>query len=708
MVPSDAAVITLLEELLRVHDVEEACSLAVERLGAATGFDHAVLLLLGVAGVRGAARHLSYGEMSAVLVALNEPGSGFGDLLRSIDRPTPVANSELPALRIASPLGIPIRDGSDIVVGMLVVDADISDARCHALHRALVRIGPALGLRREVDVLDHAVRRLSGQRDLLRHLINTLSDPVLLTDQSNDIVFANHRAERLFVPTPADSEGRSRALQINNLLFSSFLTQSIIGPASVGRELNLVDTEEGSDLLFEVISLRYGGSVDGLIISVLRDITDLKRAVTELEVQFRRSRAAEHETRQERDRLNVILENVGDPILVTDEHSNIILTNPGAERLFLMGEDDAAKPMIRQLIQANDTRFTTLISDFLLRDELHTRQRIMIKDTDTGRPFPAEVVSSKIMNTRGEPVAIVSVLHDLTHAEENERLASELQQLNEQLEERVRRATRELEERNAQLQWQSVELKKASQLKTEFLASMSHELRTPINVILGYTSLLREGIYGELIEAQEDALGRIHSTSQHLLELINNILDLSKIEAGMMPVNAEAVDVHELVAQLSATISPIIAKKGLVYEVNVAEDLPLLVTDRVKLKQVLLNVLSNAIKFTPAGRIRLAVCRRCDTPGVHIEVTDTGIGIREEHLRDIFEAFRQIDQSHTREFAGTGLGLSITKKLLDLMQGTIDVRSHFGEGSSFSIDLPQLDEAERQVATTTALNPRPR
>jgi PAS domain S-box-containing protein len=697
MNPDDTRVSALLEELLHVRDVEETCSLVVERLGAATDFERVVLFLLGGGGVRGAARHLSYSEMAAVLSALNEPDAPFLELLAELNRPSSLRNAELPSLGIDQPIGIPVRDADGTVIGVLIVDSESVDERCHTLAGILHRIGPALGLRRQVETLDHNVRRLSSQRDLILRLINTLNDPVLLTDQRNDIVFANQRAEGLFLPTRSDSEGRGRAIQVNNLLFSAFLTQNIIGPDGTGRELNLVDTEEGSDLSFEVISIRYGRSSDGLIISVLRDITDLKRALGELEVQYRRSRAAEHEARQERDRLNVILENVGDPILVTDQHSNIILMNPGAERLFMLEEGRTADPHVQQRIQANDTGFTTLISDFLLRDQTRLLQRILLQDTDTGRQFPAEVVSSKILNARAEPIAIVSALHDLTHVEENERLAHELQQLNEQLEERVRRATRQLEERNRQLQWQSVELKKASQLKTEFLANMSHELRTPINVILGYTSLLREGIYGGMNAPQDDALHRVHATSEHLLELINNILDLSKIEAGMMPVNVEAVDVGALVEELSETIALIVKKKGLRYEVDVTEELPPLHTDRVKLKQVLLNMLSNAIKFTPAGRIRLGVRRTCAPDGVHIEVEDSGIGIREEHLRDIFEAFRQIDQSHTREFAGTGLGLSITKKLLDLVQGTIDVRSTFGQGTCFSVDLPHLTSAERSA-----------
>jgi PAS domain S-box-containing protein len=433
-----------------------------------------------------------------------------------------------------------------------------------------------------------------------------------------------------------------------------------------------------------------GPGHDAGVISVLRDITDPRHAVGEVEVQYRRSRVAEHEARQERDRLNTILENVSDPILVTDERTNIVLMNPEADRLFVVNEDPPGDRATQQLIRANDTRFTTLISNFLLRPELRQVERLTIMDPERRTGFPAEVASSKILNVRGEAVAIVSVIHDLTQAEENERLARELQQLNEQLEDRIRQATVELEERNTRLEWQSHELQKASRLKSEFLANMSHELRTPINVILGYTSLMRERIYGVLTDQQDVALSKTYQTSQHLLELINDILDLSKIEAGKMPLHVEPVHIRELVSEISESLLPLVREKELDYFADVQSGLGPIRTDRTKLKQVLLNLLSNAIKFTQQGSVALRATAAPAGEGVRIVVEDTGIGIREEHLKAIFDDFRQLDQSHTREHGGTGLGLSITRKLLTLLGGRIEVHSRFGEGTRFTVDLPGI------------------
>jgi PAS domain S-box-containing protein len=677
----------LLERLVLIQDVGEACSFLLERAASSTGVQRAIMVLGSDAGARGAAWGIAPDQTRRLLQELGAGGSEFQHRLSTLQQPVALAPDAIRSLSFTSYVVLPVREpAAESPLGAVVLEHAVPDAAVTALDAVLQRCAPVLSRMLLVEQLSAATSRLARQRDLLSTILNALPDPVLLTNDRNDIVLANQRAEELLTAGAEDSDGRRRAVQINNLLFSSFLTQTLIGPGrSASRELNLVNTADGSDLLFEVLSVPRAGA-DGEIISVLRDITDLKHAVSEMEVQYSRSRAAEHYARQERDRLNVILENVSDPILVTDEHSNIILMNPEADRLFVASNTPSRNPQIRQQVQANDTRFTTLISNFLLRREQRQVVRMLVEDPDGGRSFPAEVVSSKILNARGEPTAIVSVVHDLTQAEENERLARELQQFNEELEDRVRRATLELEERNRRLEWQSQELRKASRLKSEFLANMSHELRTPINVILGYTSLMRERLYGELTAQQDEALGKTYSTSQHLLELINDILDLSKIEAGKMPLHVEAVLVTEVLAEVAEQVQPMVRRKELEFETRLAENLPPVRTDRTKLRQVLLNLLSNAIKFTHEGGV--SVQARLVDEGVRITVADTGIGIRPEDIEAIFEDFRQADQSHTREYGGTGLGLSITRKLLGLLQGVVTVESTVGTGTRFHVDLP--------------------
>jgi signal transduction histidine kinase len=217
---------------------------------------------------------------------------------------------------------------------------------------------------------------------------------------------------------------------------------------------------------------------------------------------------------------------------------------------------------------------------------------------------------------------------------------------------------------------------------------------------------MRERIYGALTSQQEEALTKTYQTSQHLLELINDILDLSKIEAGKMPLHVEPVVVQEVIAEITESVQPMLRSRNLDFDADVQQDLPPLRTDRTKLKQVLLNLLSNAIKFTLEGSVSVTATSLAGGAGVRIIVEDTGIGIKSEHLGAIFEDFRQIDQSHTREYGGTGLGLSITKKLLTLLGGTVSAESTYGTGTRFTIDLPgiteEVVEARRHSANAVA------
>jgi PAS domain S-box-containing protein len=548
--------------------------------------------------------------------------------------------------------------------------------------------GPLLSKLAALSIAAERERELSAHGDRLSLIVDALPDPVVITDGAHQIVADNARAARLIGSRPDDSPGRRRAVELNKLLFTSFLSRTGRPRRSGPRELNLVDPDEGNDLLFEVLAHPLGGRVgpENAVLSVLRDVTDLRRASSELERQIQRVRQAEVSVRGERDRLNLVLENVADPILVTDARSNIILMNEQAEQLFQIDDFDKRSRREIATVRGNDTKFTSFISEFALLDDDSRRGRMSLAHPRSGIELPVEVVSGKVRNERREPIAIVSVLHDLTKQVENERLYDALKRLNSELEQRIREATTDLAEQNARLQWQSLEVERANKLKSEFLASMSHELRTPINALIGYTALLLDGVLGAVNQRQHDALARGRAAAEHLLALINDILDLAKIEAGKMPMHFEDVPLSEIMSEVSEQIDPMVRKKQLEFVVDVAHDCPSLYTDRTKVKQILLNLLSNAVKFTNRGRVTLEA--RCAPGGIRMDVIDTGIGIRESDLHAIWEDFRQVDQSRTREFGGTGLGLSITRKLLERLGGSVTVQSTYGEGSKFSVYLP--------------------
>lgn len=573
--------------------------------------------------------------------------------------------------------------------GVALIEASVDDAMLGTVMHAASLAGPVLSRLAAVEEFRLSTTRLDQQREMLTAIVNSLPDPIVIINADHDIVVQNKRAEHLLSTVDKDSEGRRRAVEINNLLFTSHLSKAAMGASeSAGsRELNLVDPDEGTDLLFEVLTHDLSGvegNQVGSTVSVLRDVTDLRRAANELERQVQRVRLAEIEAKRERDRLNLILENVADPILVTDDRSNIILMNKEAEQLF--EADDSESWERAAAVQANDTKFTTFISDFTISPSLARREQMKLHIPGSGVELPVEVVSGKILNRRGEPLAIVSVLHDLTGQVENERLYDELKTFSSQLEDRIQAATADLAEQNTRLQWQSRELEKANRLKSEFLASMSHELRTPINALIGYASLMLDRIYGDLTPRQEEGLSRIQGAAQHLLALINDILDLAKIEAGRMPLHLDDVTLGDIVTGISQQIEPLVKKKSLEYNVEMPSSEMILHTDRTKVKQILLNLLSNAVKFTHHGGIWVTISK--DEEDLRFDVRDTGIGIRATDLESIWEDFRQVDQSRTREFGGTGLGLSITRKLVDALGGHVFAESVFGKGSTFTVVLP--------------------
>ena len=597
--------------------------------------------------------------------------------------------TELLANQGLTPLARPERVGT-APGGVIVIDRILPPEQFEEIADLVLLASPMIVRLASLEEAWANVDRLGQQSERFRIMVNSLPDPVVITTAANDIIVQNHRAERLLQVREEDSPGRRRAIELNNLLFTSFLAKAVMtGSIQAGpRELNLVDPDEGNDLLFEVIAHPLGERVgpEDAVLSVLRDVTDLRRAANELERQIQRVRLAEQKSSSERDRLNLILENVADPILVTDERSNIILMNDQAELLFEEGGGVARNRREMQAIRGNDTKFTSFISEFALLDADARRERMILQNPRSGSDLPVEVVSGKVRNERREAIAIVSVLHDLTKQVENERLYEALKQLNADLENRIREATADLAEQNARLQWQSQEVERANKLKSEFLASMSHELRTPINALIGYTALLLDGVLGEITAKQRDALMRGRAAAEHLLALINDILDLAKIEAGKMPLHVTEVTIREIVLEVGQQIEPMVRKKQLQFNTEVTPDTPSLLTDRTKVKQVLLNLLSNAVKFTTKGSVTL---RACKVPaGVQIDVIDTGIGIRPDDLQAIWEDFRQVDQSRTREFGGTGLGLSITRKLLDRLGGSVTVKSTYGDGSTFSVTLP--------------------
>ena len=227
----------------------------------------------------------------------------------------------------------------------------------------------------------------------------------------------------------------------------------------------------------------------------------------------------------------------------------------------------------------------------------------------------------------------------------------------------------------------------ASETKSAFLASMSHELRTPLNAIIGYAELIEEDAELDGLSQYQDDASKILNASRHLVAVISDILDLSKIEAGKLEISPDAFDLREVCATLISTIEPLATAKGNLIEAIIPDDLGTIFSDRTRLHQILLNLLSNANKFTETGRIRFSVAHDRQENSLTFEIKDSGIGIEESRQQAIFEAFVQEDNTTTRRFGGTGLGLAISKRLATMLGGDITLQSKQGEGSCFTLKI---------------------
>jgi PAS domain S-box-containing protein len=296
------------------------------------------------------------------------------------------------------------------------------------------------------------------------------------------------------------------------------------------------------------------------------------------------------------------------------------------------------------------------VYDQLARGETHHRtQQLIRKD---GSLFWARV-SCRAFDTAFPQKGAVTIIEDIT------------------------------EERNAEEQLR-VALDKAREsdrIKSAFLATMSHELRTPLNSIIGFTGIMLQGLAGPLNEEQHKQMTMVQNSSRHLLALINDVLDISKIEAGQLELGRAPFDLRASLDKVGKIVTPLAEQKKIDLKIDIADDVGTIVTDQRRLEQVILNLLSNAVKFTDQGRV--VVSCRVENDLYSISFTDTGIGMREEELAKIFRPFHQIDTGLARKREGTGLGLSICRKIVDMMGGTIGVESQIGQGSTFTVRIPK-------------------
>src|SRR5438309_166844 len=515
----------------------------------------------------------------------------------------------------------------------------------------------ALSQQRDVDLLRDASEAHAVEKEWLWWMVNGVGDAVLVTDSNNDIVLQNRRAESLFRASDEDSAGKRRAVWMNNFLFTAALSTwnlERLG-AITGREVTLVDPIEGEELIYEVITTpvtNYRVGMRGTV-SVLKNVTDIRHIGEELARGRQRLQTAEEEIRIERDRLDLVLRNVPNPIIVVDNDNHIMSMNPAAERLF---KPASATSRASATALANDARFTSYLAGLRLDPAMSKRGEIGLTDPRNDDRLEMEVSATEIRDARGAVVAIVSVMQDIGRLRELER--------------------RRLE----QVLFDSEKLAATGRLA----ASIAHEINNPLEAVQNALYLLQK-------ELGEDAGKRPYldiaaRETQRMSRILRQMLGFYRQQETMA-----VTDLNALVEEAGGLVAKRLRERGVQIANQLDQGLPRIRASADQLKQVLLNLLLNAADSMPKGgtiTVTTQAGAGAETEvfgrdAVQIQVRDTGEGIPDELIAQIFEPFFS-----TKPGKGTGLGLWVSQGIVQSHGGTMRVRSRVGRGTTFMITLP--------------------
>ena len=425
-----------------------------------------------------------------------------------------------------------------------------------------------------------------------------------------------------------------------------------------------------------------------------RIVLDGRHCLVGMGIDITERKRAEAALREAEQQFELIVENLGEGLVIADPQASLLQWNP--ESLRLLGFIDLEEGRRRQREFDDIFELETLDGTRLAPGQwplARTRRgepveglELRVRRRDIPWDRLIRYTGRRVQYGQGKYLAFMT-LNDITESRQAERA---LRESHEQLEVRIAERTRAL-------QSALVAAEAADRIKSAFLATMSHEFRTPLNSIIGFTGILQQGLAGPLNDEQAKQLGMVRGSARHLLDLISDVLDISKIEAGQMEVRCEPFDLVGSLVQAVASVRPLAAKKQLDVGLDIDPALHEMTSDRRRVEQILLNLLNNAIKFTERGSVvlrarLLPAAATADggstVPRVCLQVSDTGMGIRADDLPGLFQPFHQIDSGLTRQHEGTGLGLAICRRLSLLLGGDIDATSTWGRGSTFTVTLP--------------------
>lgn len=527
-----------------------------------------------------------------------------------------------------------------------------------------------IGAVHDVTEIRVANEKMRASEERYRAFFENSMDAILLTSPEGNIHAANPAACRMFEKTESEiiHGGRANLVDPTDQRLPGFLVARA-GIGSVRAELTLL-RGDGTSFPAELSSAVFQDSDGNLRTTmIIRDVTQRKEAEAALA-------ESEHKYRE-------LVEHANGIILRWNSEGRVTFLNEFGQRFFGYSmEEILGRHVIETIVPRTGTGGRDLGR---LMAEICADPKAFEQNTNENVKRNGERVwiawtNRIVWDAEGKMMEILSIGTDVT-----ERILAQ-KELQRNAQEHAAELEQRVVERTQELKIALRRAESADRLKSAFLAAMSHELRTPLNSIIGFTGILLQDLAGPLNAEQHKQLGMVQNSAHHLLALINDVLDLSKIEAGELKVNFARFDLRKMIERTVATLLPFARSKGLTLQAELAPEIGMAVSDARRVEQILLNLLNNAIKFTEHGSVVLNASAG-DTH-IQLRVTDTGIGIKPEEMDNLFKPFRQLDTGLSRNHEGTGLGLAICLRLAKLLGGKVEAESQWEIGSTFTVTLP--------------------